>query len=68
MVTGIDVRIPVPECYRMRECRTSGVDAGADDHQPPDPFADSGHGGHEAVLRALIRVEGSTSHKMNRRS
>ena len=66
MVTDIEVGSPVPECYRMRRYEISGVDAGADDHQPPDPFAGGGHGGHEAVHRALFRMGGAASHKMDR--
>ena len=50
----------------MREYDVCGVNAGADDHQPPDPFAGGGHGGHEAVNRALSRLGGAASHKMDR--
>ena len=50
----------------MREYDISGVNAGADDHQPPDPFAGGVHGGHEAVHRALFRVGGAASHKIDR--
>ena len=66
MVTGIEVRIPVSECYMMREYCISGVDAGTDDHQPLDQFAGGGHGGHEAVHRALFRVGRVPTHKMDR--
>ena len=66
MGTGIEVGSPVPECYRMRGYNISGVDTGADDHQPPDPFAGDGHGGHEAVHRALFLVRVAASHKMDR--
>ena len=54
-VTDIEVRILVPECYRMREYDICGVNAGADDHQPPpdDQLAGGGHGEHEAVHRAI---------------
>ena len=65
-VTHIEIKILVPECYRMRECDICGVDAGSDDHQPPDRFAGGGHGGHEAVHRALSRLGGVASHKMDR--
>ena len=41
-------------------------DAGSDDHQPPDPFAGGGHGGHEAVRRALSRLGGAARHEMDR--
>ena len=50
----------------MREYDTCGVNAGADDHQPPDPFASGGLGGHEVVHRALSRMGGAASHKMDR--
>ena len=66
MVTGIEVSSPVPKCYRMQEYDIYGVDTGADDHQPPDPFAGDGHGGHEAVHRALFLVGVAASHKMDR--
>ena len=65
-VTGIEVRIIVPGCYRMREYDICGVNAAADDHQSPDPFAGGGHGGHEAVHRALSRLGGAASPKMDR--
>ena len=65
-VTDIEVRILVPECYRMREYDICGVNAGAVDHQPPHPFAGGGHGGHGAVHRALSRLGGAASHKMDR--
>ena len=65
-VTDIEVRILVPECYRMREYDICGVNAGADDHQPPDSFAGGGHGEHEAVHRALPRLGGAASHNMDR--
>ena len=50
----------------MREYEIYGVNAGADDHQPPDPFAGGGHGEHEAVHRALPRLGGAASQKMDR--
>ena len=65
-LTYIEVRILVPECYRMREYEICGVNAGADDHQPPVPFAGGGRRGHEAVHRALSRLGGAASHKMDR--
>ena len=65
-ITDIEVRILVPERYRMREHDICGVNAGADDHQPPDPFAGGRHAGHEAVHRALSRLGGAASHKMDR--
>ena len=65
-VTDIEVRILVPECYRMREYDMCGVNPGADDHQPPDPFAGGWHGGREAVHRALSRLGGAASHRMDR--
>ena len=52
----------------MREYDICGVDAGADDHSPPDPFAGGGHGGHEAVHLALSRLGGAASHKMDRKA
>ena len=55
-------------CYRRREYDICGVNAGADDHQPPYPLAGGGHGGHEAVHRALSRLGGAVSHKMDRMS
>ena len=64
--TDIEVRVLVPECYRMREYDICGVNAGTDDNQPLDPFAGGGHGGHEAVHRALSRLGGAASHKMDR--
>ena len=48
----------------MREYDICGVNAGADDHQPPDPFA-GGRQGHEAVHRALFRLGRAASHKMD---
>ena len=50
----------------MRECYICGVNAGADGHQPPAPFAGGGRGGHEAVLRAHSRLGGAASYKMDR--
>ena len=50
----------------MRKHDISGINAGTDDHQPPDPFAGGGHGGLEAVRRALFRVGGVATHKMGR--
>ena len=49
----------------MREYDICGVNAGADDNQPPHPFAGGGHGIHEAVHRALFRLGGAASHKMD---
>ena len=49
----------------MREYEICGVNTGADGHQPPDQFADGGHEGHEAVHRALSRLGGAASHKMD---
>ena len=66
MVTDISVRVPVPECYRMRKCETCGVNASADYHQPPDTFAGGGHGEHGAVNRALFRLGGAASHNIVR--
>ena len=65
-VTDIEIRTLVSECCRMRENDTCEGNAGADDHQPPDPFSSGGHGGHEAVHRALSRLGGAASHRMNR--
>ena len=50
----------------MREYDLCGVTAGADYYQPPDPFAGGGNGGHEAVHRALSRLGGAASNKMDR--
>ena len=50
----------------MRQYEIWGVHAGADDHQPPDPFAGGGHGEHEAVHLALSRLGGAGSHQMDR--
>ena len=44
-VTRGGVGVPVPERSSRRRKRGTGVDAGADDHQPPDPSAGSWHGG-----------------------
>ena len=60
--TDIEIGILVAECYRMREYDIRGVNAGADDYQPPDSFAGGGHGGHEAVHRVLFRSGGTASH------
>ena len=65
-VTDIKVRILIPECFKMREYDIWSVNAGADDHQPPDPLGGGGHGGHEAVYRALSRLGGAASHKVDR--
>ena len=43
-----------------------GVNADADDHQPPDPFAGGGHGGHDAVHRAFSPLGGAASHDLDR--
>ena len=55
-----------PSVVECGNTRYFGVNASADDHQPPDPFAGGGHGGHEAVHRALSRLGGVASHKMDR--
>ena len=63
----MEVRIQIPECYRIRKYFICGVNAGADDHQPlPDQFVGGGHGGHEAVHHARSRLGGAASHKMDR--
>ena len=65
-VTDIEVRILVPESYRMRGYDICGVNAGAEDHQPPDTFLGGGHGGHESVHRTLSRLGRAASNKMDR--
>ena len=50
----------------MREYDMCGVYACADDHQALDLFAGGGHGGHEAVHRALSRFMEAASHTMDR--
>lgn len=40
MVTRRGVRVPVPERSRRRGEEGTGVDASADDHQPPDPICE----------------------------
>ena len=50
-----EVKILVPECYKIREYVICGVNAGADDHQPPEQFAGGGNGGHEVIHRAFSR-------------
>ena len=50
----------------MLEYYMCAVNACADDHPPPDLFVGGGHGGHEAVHRALSRLERAANHKMDR--
>ena len=47
----------------MRQHEICGVNAGTDDHQPPDPFAG---GGHDVVHRAISRLGVAASHKFDR--
>lgn len=66
MVTRRGVRIPVPERSTRRGGGGIGVDAGADDYQPPDPSVNS----YDSMKDKLctmhpFRVGGAASHSMD---
>lgn len=56
MVIRRGVKNPVLEHPRKQGHDETAVDAGADDHRPPNPFAAGWHGG-QAVHDALVPDE-----------